>query len=148
MEILAAVSLAGNILQFLDFTSDAILKSRQVHASFSGSLKEHADLKSLTIDLKRLSDKLQTYASPVDSVLEQLCLRCSEIADELLKALERLRIEEKHTRLKSIRKALKALWGKEKLKVLEERLAGFRHELNLHATVELRFTYPCLRFLF
>lgn len=42
-------------------------------------------------------------------------------------------------------KALKALRGKEKLENLEERLAGFRQELTLHITVELRYNCSSLR---
>ena len=145
MEALAAVGLAGNILQFLDFTHDTISKSRQIRTSISGTLKEHADLKGLTADLKDLSGRLQT--SSVDLVLEQLCSRCREVADELLEALESLRVKGKHTCFQSLRKALKVLWGKEKLRILEERLAGFRHELNLHITVELRYlTLVCSSF--
>ena len=138
MEALAAVSLAGNILQFLDFTSNAISKSRQIHASTSGSLKEHDDLQDLTLDLKGLSGRLQASAGPVDPVLEHLCIQCREVADEMLKALESLRVKGKCIRIQSLRKTLKVLWGKEKLKVLEKRLAGFRQEFTLHVTVELR----------
>lgn len=149
MEALAAVGLAGNILQFLNFTGDAISKSRQIHDSVNGTLKEHEDLETVTTDLKDLSVRLQASSGPVDSVLEQLCTRCREIADELLKALESFCVKGKYTRSQSLRKALKVLWGKEKLKVLEERLAIFRQELILHITVELRYTCsllgPCNR---
>ena len=147
MEALAAVSLAGNILQFLDFTGNVISKSRQIYDSISGTLKEHDDLGCLTADLKGLSGRLQSCAGPVDPVLEQLCLRCMKVADKLLKALADLRVEGKHTRFKSLRKALKALWGKEELRLLEESLAGFRQDLTLHITVELRYDYFCLSLL-
>ena len=147
MEALAAVSLAGNILQFLDFTHDAISKSHQIHTSISGTLKEHADLKGLTTDLKDLSGRLQASSGPVDLVLEQLCSRCREVADDLLEALESLRVRGKYTRFQCLRKALKVLWGQEKLRKLEERLAGFRHELNLHITVELRYHDSCLQLI-
>lgn len=142
MEALAAVSLAGNILQFLTFTGDVISKSRQIHTSISGTLKEHDDLECLATDLTCLSGRLQASIGPVDPVLEQLCSSCNEVADELLKALEHLGVKGKYTRSQSLRKALKALWGKEKLEVLGKRLAGFRQELNLHITVELRYFRP------
>ncbi|KAL9137009.1 MAG: hypothetical protein Q9175_001793 [Cornicularia normoerica] len=93
METLAAISLAGNILQFLNCTGDAISKSCQIHASVSGILKGLDDLEGLTTHLKSLSIPLQASPGPVDSVLEQLCPGCSEVADELLKALERLGIK-------------------------------------------------------
>ena len=148
MEALAAVSLAANILQFLDFTRDTISKSRQIRAFISGALKEYADLEDLTTHLKNLSGRLQSSSEPVDLVLEQLCSKCVEVAEELLEALESLRVKGENTRFQSLRKALKVLWGREKLRILEERLAGFRHELNLHITVELRYHYSCLRPIF
>ena len=145
MEPLAAVGLAGNIIQFLDFTRDTISKSRQIDTFISGTLKEYADLEDLTTHLKYLSGRIQSSSEPVDLVLEQLCSRCIEVAEELLEALESLGVKGKHMRFPSIRKALKVLWGREKLRILEERLAGFRHELNLHITVELRYHSSCLQ---
>ena len=138
MEAFAAVSLAGNIFQFLNFAGDAISKSRQIHESISGTLKEHDELEVLTTDLKGLSGRLQASTGPVDSVLLQLSSSCSGVADELLKALESLGLKGKHTRSQSLRKILKALWGKEKLRSLERRLAELRQELTFHVAVELR----------
>ena len=144
MESLAAVSLAGNVLQFLNFAGAAISKTRQIHASTSGTLKEHDDLEGITTDLKNLASRLQTSTEPVDSVLAQLCRSCSEVADELLTSLKCLVVRGKIKRSDSFRKALKALWGKEKLRSLEERLAGFRQELVLHVAVDLRYSDSCL----
>ena len=131
-------------VQFLNFTSEVISKSRQIHTSVSGTLKERDDLESLTTELKGLSVQLQTSTGPVDSVLKQLCSRCSEVADELLKAVERFGVKGKHSQSQSLRKTLNLLWGKEELKNLEGRLAQFRQELTLHVTVELRYIRCCI----
>ena len=144
METLAVVSLAGNILQFLNFIGATISKTRQIHASTSGNLKEHDDLEGITTDLKDLASRLQKSTEQVDPVLAQLCSSCSEVADELLKSLKYLGVKGKLKRSESFRKALKALWGKEKLRSLEERLAGFREELLLHVAVDLRYSTSCL----
>lgn len=53
-------------------------------------------------------------------------------------------MSKENTQSQSLRKALKALWGKEKLKILEQRLAGFRQELILHISVELGYRCSCL----
>lgn len=138
MEAIAAVSLAGNILQFLNFTGDVISKSRQIHHSISGTLREHDELEGCTSDLKALSGRLQASAGPVDSVLVQLCSSCCEVADELLVALKRIGVQGNTTRSQSLRRALKALWGQEGLRSLERRLAEFRQQLTFHVAVELR----------
>ena len=145
MVALAAASLAGHVLQSLSLTGDAISESLQIHASTSITLKEHDDLECLTIDFEDLSGRLQASAGSVDSVLEQPCSRCGEVAEELLRAREHLGVKGKYTRSPSLRKALKALWHKEKLTILEQRLAGFRQEMTLHITVNLRFNCSCLR---
>ena len=76
----------------------------------------------------------------MEPALEHLCSRCREVADELLESLENHSVKGIHTRFQSLRKALKVIWGKEKLRILEGRLAGIRQELTLHVTVELRYT--------
>lgn len=135
MEGLAAVSLAGNILQFLDFVGTVVSKTREVYTSTTGGLREHEDIGIITKDLKGLNGRLQTSTDPV---LDKLCTRCSEVAEELLVALARLAVKGKHNAYQSFRKTLKALWGKEKLRGLEDRLAGFRQELTLYIIVDMR----------
>ena len=140
MEALAIVSLAGNILQFLDFVRGVVSKTGEIHNSALGNLNEHDDQENLTKDLKSLSGRLQNSAGHSDRALEKLCSRCCEVSDELITALEGLAVKGKRTRSQSVRKALKILWGKPKLQDLEARLGGFRQELNLHITVDLRYS--------
>ena len=139
MEALAAVSLAGNILQFLYFAGGVVSKTGQIYDSASGTLEEHYDQENAASHLKTLTGNIKAADGPSDPVLEKLCLRCSEVAEELLKALQGMAVKGKHSRSQSLRKALKALWGKEKLQRLESRVAGFRQELILHATFDLRY---------
>ncbi len=58
MEALAAVSLAGNILQFLDFVGTAVSKTREIYTSATGTLKEHEDIGTVSRDLKSVSGTL------------------------------------------------------------------------------------------
>lgn len=72
MEALAAVSLAGNILQFLDFIGSVVSKTREVYKTDTSTLgDENEDLGTITEDLKTLSGRLQTATDPV---LDKLCL--------------------------------------------------------------------------
>ena len=126
MEALAAVSLAGNILQFLDFAGSVVSKTGQIYDSASGTLEEHDDPENNTTShLKTLTGNIKAADGPSDPVLEKLCSRCGEVAEELLKALQGMAVKGKHSRSQSLRKALKALWGKENLQRLESRVAGF-----------------------
>ncbi len=140
MEALAAVSLAGSILQFTDFTTSVVSKTKEFYITTSGSLKEYDDLHSITIHLKNLSDRLSCQDSTgyTDPLLDTISSRCSQAVEELLFALDTLAVEGQNTRLKSFRKALKCLWGKEKVLTFTRRVGGFRQDLMLHVTANLR----------
>ncbi|KAL6714010.1 hypothetical protein ACLMJK_008504 [Lecanora helva] len=139
MEALAAVSLAGNILQFVDFTISLIARSNEIYKSASGTTLAFKGQECITNDLKDLSSRIKSSSSTStsDSLLDRLCAQCQEVAEELHAALVKLSVKDRNTRSESVRKSLKALWGKDKLKALEARLAGFRQELTLHVTVDL-----------
>jgi hypothetical protein len=138
MEALAAVSLAGNILQFLDFVGNVVSKTGQIYNSNSGSLDEHDHQKSVISHLKTVTGEIKDADGSSEPALVKLCSGCSEVADELLNALEGFTVKGNTSRSQSLRKVLKAIWGKEKFQRLESRVAGFRQELILHVTIDLR----------
>lgn len=145
MENLAIVSLVGNIVQFVDFTGELVGKSVELYRSSEGTLAEHADAELATNHLKLLSNKLKDASTIAgDCVLKSLCESCQVTAEELLAALNKVKVNGKQGRWKSSRKALQSVWNKEKIHALEDRLAKFREELNLHVTVELRYEYILL----
>ena len=73
-----------------------------------------------------------------NDTLKRLCDSCKSTADELLAALDKVKVIGKQGRWKSIRKALRSVWSKEQIRELERRLASFRVELNLHVFVDLK----------
>lgn len=70
MEALAAVSLAGNILQFIDFTSRLVSKGREIHTQ--GSLSEHSDLENVTTRLVEFNLELRESLKSKKSSTEGL----------------------------------------------------------------------------
>jgi hypothetical protein len=139
MEALTAISLVGNIVQFVDFGSKLISKSAQLYRSSEGALAENIDIEMATNDLVLLNNQLKTGASTTgDTALERLCKSCNDTADDLLAALDKVKVKGKQQKWKSIRKALQSEWSKGEIGQLEQRLAMFRDELNLHVVVDLR----------
>jgi hypothetical protein len=140
MEALAVIGLVGNIVQFVDFGSKLISKSVQLYQSRDGVLTENINTETATNRLVRLSSKLENAANATgDKALESLCESCSAVAAELLGALDQLKMHGEKEKWKSMRKALRSLWSKEKIQEIEKRLASFREELNLHIIVDLRY---------
>jgi hypothetical protein len=139
METLAVIGLVGNIVQFVDFGSRLISKSIQLYQSGDGVLTENANTETAANHLIQLSNKLENAANTTsDKALHALCRSCGVVAVELLGALDKLKVQGKKGKWKSMRKALRSLWSKEKIQEIEKQLEGFREELNLHIVVDLR----------
>ena len=139
MEAFAIIGLVGNIVQFVDFSSKLLTKSTELYQSNEGALAENIDTEIATNDLVLLNNKLKDAATTTsDDALKRLCESCKSTANELLAALNKVRVNGKQNRWKTIRQALRSVWSKEKIRELEGRLARFREELNLHVVVNIR----------
>jgi WD40 repeat protein len=139
MEILAAIGLAGNIIQFVDFGGKLISKTAEIYKSGAGALVENVDIETTTNDLALLSATLQGSAdSADDTALRELCQSCNIVAKRLLSALNKVKVQGNKQKWKSFRKALRSVWSEEDILSLEQRLARLRDELNLRVVVDLR----------
>ncbi|KAI9862929.1 MAG: hypothetical protein M1813_004102 [Trichoglossum hirsutum] len=139
MEVLAAVGLAGNIIQFIDFGGRLISKTVEIQKSGTGALAENINIEAATNDLTLLSTKFHDSAnSTSDTALRELCQSCNATAVELLTVLDSVKAHGGQNKWKSFRKALRSVWSKEDIALLEQRLARFRDELNLRVTMDLR----------
>lgn len=139
MDALAAVGLVGNIVQFIDFAGKLVSKTREGYCSADGALIEHADLETVAVDLLALIDKVTPHSDINSSAsFNALCLSCTDIASELLAALDKLKVQGKKTKWRSFRKALRSVWTKEEIQSIEKQLSSFRDEINLHIVINLR----------
>lgn len=140
MEALVIVGLVSNIIQIVDFSSKLLSVSKEIYRSSSGGLAAYADLETATTHLVSLNNKIKDSITVTsDDALKRLCESCSSITDELFAALNKVKVENKKDKWKSIRKALRSIWTKEQIAALEERLAKFREELNLHIVLNIRY---------
>ena len=93
LESLAALSLAGNIVQFIDFGCRLFSKSRELYASSDGVLAENVELENIANSLNALSQGLkdeysQTQSGSLDYInLKALGKDCENIGTEILEAL-------------------------------------------------------------
>lgn len=143
MEALAAVGLASNILQFIDFGITLVSEAREIHHSVSGTTKEFDNLRELCEYLSRLSlgliaptsedSKRQQFRIQAEDDLAALALKCHSIATQLCQDLSNLSIGESSfpSKFSSIRQALKNTIGKDGVKDLSKRLASCREVLML-----------------
>ena len=72
MEALAGVSLAANVIQFIDFSYTLVSRGKRIHRN--GSPSEHGDLEKVTIALvdynRRLQESLASRMSSADGPTE------------------------------------------------------------------------------
>jgi hypothetical protein len=138
MDPITAVSLAGTVIQFVDFTSKLVSKSTELYRSGRGVLAENADIETTTADLTKLNGRLKQTTAVGDSDLQALCQACGDVAEQLLAALAKVKVNGKGQKWQSLRKALRSIWSKEEIGQLEQRLASFRGELHLRITIGMR----------
>lgn len=139
MEVWAAIACVSRIVQLVDFSARCISKTSEIYRSSDGVLESDSAIKDVTNRLKQLTENLASAASSSDDTgLCELCVEVGEVSNELLAALTKLDIEGTISRWKSLRKAIRSVWSKEKLTELQHKLDALRDQLNLHVSVRLR----------
>jgi hypothetical protein len=141
VEAFAAISLAGNITQFIDFTSKLIIQSLRLYKSDSGVLAENVELQAVAEDLKRLSGSLTVRflaTSEADEGIIALARSCRAESDKLLSALERLKAQPGNRKWQSFLQALKHIWEKERVEEFQKNMERFQTQLILHLVVLTR----------
>ncbi|KAH8790555.1 hypothetical protein F5882DRAFT_353638 [Hyaloscypha sp. PMI_1271] len=151
LDPITALSLASNVIQFVDFGSKLLSKTRELHKSTTGALSENIELETITSDLKVLNSRLQLpQLSQVsgngldesEKALVALSVKCTEIADELLGALDQLKAgDDLNKKWGSFRLALKNIRRRDKIESIASRLEAFRQELESHILVSIRIFY-------
>ncbi|KAK5662519.1 hypothetical protein OQA88_8431 [Cercophora sp. LCS_1] len=107
MDLLSALSLAGNIIAFLDFGAKLIAKSTELCGSATGSTKENDEIQQITQDLRSLADSLiNNLGNPNDTdnkALAQLAKDCKKLCDEFLSMLKKLKLKNPNSKAESPR---------------------------------------------
>lgn len=147
MDLLTALSLASNGVQFVDFSARLVSEGQKIYRSAEGTLAENEEAETVTQDLNRLSDNLRRSLkdgrttdslSEDDQSLINLCEKCEVVAGELLEKLNKVKISGKHRKWKSAFQALKNVSSRDDLEQLAARLETYRSEITLHSVVSIR----------
>jgi hypothetical protein len=148
MDPISAIGLASSILQIVDFGTKVLSKGNKLHKSLSGALPESLEIESVSTHLKDLSARLRGQrepggpaAAPIgnNQALHELVNRCGDVADEILSALSKLKVQGKRSKWKSYRQAVKSVWNKGKIDEMLQRLMMIRDEVELGIIVDIRY---------
>jgi hypothetical protein len=142
MDPFAALSLAGTIVQFVDFSSKMVSSGLELYQSSTGALEINDQIDLVATDLSALVRKLR-HEQNINDAFEKICEEATKIANELLVRLGKLRVKGKHRAWDSMQQALKNVWSKEEVTSLLARLSTIREALGTHILASLR--YKCLK---
>lgn len=143
-EALAAIALAGNVLQFLEAGGKFAFRAFEIlrHGSRGQGRSDLKDLRQISHDFRGLLARLGAVAdagsSPALAPLTALSASCSDAVRELLEKLERIGVDSSHRRVGELVAEFKSTWHKGDIEVLEKRIKSFREELAIHIVVVLR----------
>jgi hypothetical protein len=151
MDPLSALSIAAAVVQFVQFGCSLVSKAHQYHESTSGNLPEHIECESATTRILELTQRIQSSASkvifePDEKAIDAICLNCADISKELLVHLNKLQLQPgiKERKWKSFRQALKTIWLKEDMEVIEKRLLTCQRELDSHLIANTWYEFTAL----
>ena len=144
MDPLSGISLAGNILQFLDFATNIISQGHEIYRSSDGAGERNLEIEAAAKRLFELNKYLpgtvphRANGNAFDHGLMGVANSCSAVAKELLEVLEKLKVEGKHRKWKSLQQAFKTIWTQDKVDKLVQRMAQYRQEMLLQLLVPMR----------
>jgi len=147
-EAFAAVGLAGNIIQFLDYGTILLLKGQELYKSADGALKENVEIEELASEVKLLCQNLTSgthyqflgdATSDHTVAIRKLAKTSHGLAEELLDVIKSLKIDKKkNKRLESVKKSFQSVMKKDKIRDLERRLGNIKEEVCLQLVVLLK----------
>jgi hypothetical protein len=151
MDPFTALSLAGNVVQFVDFGIRLVSRGSELYTSATGSLTANDELELVAADLNALTAKLRSSFNSeqiecftqedqifADS-FERICNEAAMIAEELMGDLDKLKVKGEHRKWKSLWIALHTAWPNHQAASLERRLSRLREALDTHILVSFKY---------
>ena len=138
MDPLSALSVAGTVIQFVQFAASLVNSAREIHFSTSGTTLAIEQVEviygTLSQFSKDLPDIKPTSSKHEKSIftfskygknLEKLAKRCKEDCDQLLKLVGQLKVETEGKKRwwKSFQKAMLEVWTQKDVEDLKQRIS-------------------------
>lgn len=141
MEALAAVGLASNVAQFLEYGITGVRIFSEIVSNADGTSKQNIELEQVTSLIKGTMMDIKNgnpESASKDATLVTLVDRSLEISEEIVKILESIKMSYEKGKLRVIEgvyKTGKALWKRDELEQLSGRLFNLRAAVSSHLIV-------------
>ncbi|KAJ8132313.1 hypothetical protein O1611_g1316 [Lasiodiplodia mahajangana] len=145
MEALAAVALAGNVAQFLEYAIILVSRTPEILSSTDRALKEITELEDVIDDVQQsfqgisLSNQTNESGATSDKTLEDLTKRCLAISEEVMDIVKGLKLKASGDGIiQGAAMVTKSLFKMPKLKELSGRLYALRDQVSAHLIILIR----------
>ena len=136
MEPLAAIGLAGNIIQFLEFGGKLVSGAFELYND--GATSSNRILEENSTDLYHICKGLEQRAEDFcghsrtesEAALLPLVESCTVLGEEFNRVLEYLKVKGRHKRWKSAQKILETAWKAKDLRRYEKHLDLYRSQIT------------------
>jgi hypothetical protein len=141
MAEVAALSLAANILQVLEYGKKFVTTAWAIYRSDSEGVELLADLKCTSHGLKPILNQLQEcprQGQEGEDSISSLAKQCACILKEMLESIPNSQTSGTGRKRKAAVAAFRLVWKENKVHMLSRRLDKYRDDLNLNLVVSLR----------
>lgn len=136
-EAFAALSIAANIAQFVDYAKQLILSGKEIYNSLDGARDEHQALKVIIENIKNDTDEFQpaspsSHPSNDEVRFRKLAAECEPVADKLLAILKDLEVPSgvRFRGLQTMRQTFRSAAKKKDIQDLQRRLTTIDVQLR------------------
>ena len=149
MDPVAALGLAGNIVQFVDFSCKVLQDTKNLYESSTGASAENDVIETICNDIVNLNRALTAPSVPgtipgsilnltIPDYILNLASNCKGVAAELLQLLGKIKVHGPKRKWKSFIQALRSVWKKEQIEGLVRRMERLRDETQFRLQFMLR----------
>ncbi|KAK5999159.1 hypothetical protein PT974_01549 [Cladobotryum mycophilum] len=129
---LTALGAASSIIAILEFSWKLLASTQKIYQM--GENEGNATLSTISQDARRLADSIVS-SEDYSKDLQALVKESRKVAQELIDALEKLKVQGKKTMGKSFMVALKEIWNKGKIEAFSQKLAKLQAQVASHVQI-------------
>ncbi len=144
MDPITALSLAGNIITFIEFSAELLSNAHAISSSATGTLAENDDIERVTEDLRLMMESLLSHQGPGTPInddikaLLSLARECRKLCSQLLAMVSKLKARGP-SKSQSFRTAIRALMKKGELETMQRRVARYQTQIRDRVATMLRY---------
>ncbi|KAK3377282.1 hypothetical protein B0T24DRAFT_666047 [Lasiosphaeria ovina] len=131
---LSAISLAGSIIQFVEFGTKLVSNSIEIYNSTSGSIQEHKELEMMAKNLEQQILIIKNTPTAIeDEAMSEMLDGCKSLSKALQLLLDQIRVApDRRGRIASLKASGKAALKRNELENLARRLERMRDSICAH----------------